>query len=122
MPFFVFFTEHGIEAALDILESQAASNAASVRCSGCEKNAPPSDVFACKTCTTGEKKVVLVCGVCGMKVHKAHNVVEYDAMANAEDVVSLMRDKRQHNEFVQQQSKMLASIIDNEMDHFAKVR
>ncbi|KAH7706384.1 hypothetical protein AAVH_26392, partial [Aphelenchoides avenae] len=73
----------------------------------CKKNVPPTEAFACKTCSADEQTVVLVCGACAMRHHRAHDVVEYAAMANAADIVSAMRDHLQHNITVQRHSTEL---------------
>lgn len=90
---------------LDVHE--AANYAESVKCSECKKNVPPTEAFACKTCSADEQTVVLVCGACAMRHHRAHDVVEYAAMANAADIVSAMRDHLQHNITVQRHSTEL---------------
>ncbi|KAH7713059.1 Protein T20F5.6 [Aphelenchoides avenae] len=115
---------NGLPTNYDLKDSieaqQAASNTSNVKCSGCEKNAPSSNVFACKPCTTSEKKVILVCAKCVVKVHKAHDVVDYDAMAKAADFVSVMRDDRLHNDIVQRHTAELASTVVAEVERLAK--
>ncbi|KAH7707980.1 tripartite motif protein [Aphelenchoides avenae] len=96
------------------------STTANVKCSKCGKNEQASEAFACKTCTVSQKQLVLVCGACGLRAHKAHVVVEFDALAKAVDIASVMQDERQHNDAVQMNINELTTSIANEMQRISK--
>ncbi|KAH7705506.1 hypothetical protein AAVH_27286 [Aphelenchoides avenae] len=95
-------------------------SAANAKCSRCGKNEQATDAFACKTCTVSQKELVLVCGACGMRAHKSREVVEYDALAKAEDIDSVMQDERQHNDAVQRQTSELTALVASEMERISK--
>ncbi|KAH7724330.1 TAM-1 protein [Aphelenchoides avenae] len=54
------------------------------KCSTCEKRWAAGELFTCKTCEDSFQTQVWICGVCAIKQHKDHNVVETD-LATKED-------------------------------------
>ncbi|KAH7709272.1 Protein T20F5.6 [Aphelenchoides avenae] len=83
----------------DVLESVlAVAVTGKVKCSGCAKNVPSAEVFACKACTTD--KMLSFCALCVVKGHRAHEVVELEKLATPKEVSEARRLMTFHTEQV----------------------